>query len=127
MLNMKILNEYLKSKRAIILVIGFFSSLLLKVELLKAEPLQDAFRYGTYGLVAGAIAGGASMAFSEDPGSKLSPVAKGASLGLYAGLFVALYKNLDQDPQDHQFDIYPVGYKTSDQKESLGLLIQTHF
>lgn len=57
----------------------------------QAEPFQDCFRYGSYGIVAGALVGGTAMALSEDPGSTLSPIARGASLGLYAGLLVAAY------------------------------------
>ncbi len=108
-------------------ILCLFLSILAGFSKVYAEPLQDAFRYGTYGLVAGAIVGGASMAFSEDPGSRLSPVAKGASLGLYAGLIVAIYKNVEPNEKDHQFDVFPVGFQTSDKKETLGLVIQSRF
>lgn len=83
-----------------------------------AEPFQDGFRYGTYGIVAGALAGGTSIALSEDPGSNLTPVARGASLGLYAGLIVALVKNIG-DFQEPKFDIQPVGW-SNDNGQGLG-------
>ncbi len=35
--------------------------------------------------------GVASLAFSDDPGSKMNNIARGASLGLYAGIGFGLY------------------------------------
>lgn len=45
----------------------------------------------TYGALAGALVGGASLAFSDRPGDNLNKVARGASLGLYAGILLGLY------------------------------------
>lgn len=83
----------------------------------KAEPFQDGFRYGTYGIVAGALAGGTAIALSEDPGSNLSPVAKGASLGLYAGLLVAAYKNMGEF-KEPILNVQPISWG---QGENMGL------
>lgn len=91
----------------------------------KAEPLQDSFRYGTYGLVAGALAGGASMAFAEDPGSSLNPVARGASLGLYAGLVVALFKNMNPS-KEPKYDVMPVSFDHHGDS-TLGFIITKRF
>lgn len=102
----------------------FFVMMLLGVNVL-AEPLQDGFRYGTYGLVAGALAGGASMAFSEDPGSSLTPVARGASLGLYAGLIVALFNNVNNQ-KDSKYEVMPVGFN-SEKESTLGLAFFARF
>lgn len=74
-----------------------------------AEPFQDGFRYGTYGIVAGALAGGTSIALSDDPGSNLAPVARGASLGLYAGILVAVFKNIG-DFKEPAFSVQPVSW-----------------
>lgn len=90
------------------------SLMLLSVLSAKAEPFQDAFRYGTYGLVAGALAGGTSMALSEDPGSHLTPVARGASIGLYAGLLVAVFKNMG-GYKEPKFDIQPISLGSGEQ------------
>lgn len=57
------------------------------------ETFQDFFNNCTYGVVTGVLIGGASLALSEDPGSNLSPITRGASLGLYAGALVSVYKN----------------------------------
>lgn len=100
--------------------------MLLSSSNLWAEPLQDGFRYGAYGVVGGALVGGASMAFSEDPGSNLAPVARGASLGLYAGLIVAVFKNINGSPKDSKYDIMPVGFKTGSES-SLGLALTARF
>jgi len=44
-----------------------------------------------YGAAAGAVLGLASLAISENPDGKMSNVARGASLGLYAGIGFGLY------------------------------------
>lgn len=99
--------------------------LALGINYSNAEPLQDSFRYGTYGLVAGALAGGASMAFAEDPGSSLNPVARGASLGLYAGLVVALFKNMSSS-KEPRYEVMPVGFNRQG-NSSLGFVITKKF
>ena len=45
----------------------------------------------TYGVLAGTLVGAATLAFEDQPGDKLYKVARGASLGLYAGIFLGLY------------------------------------
>lgn len=57
------------------------------------ESFQDFFNNCTYGVVTGVLIGGASLALAEDPGSSLTPITRGASLGLYAGALVSIYKN----------------------------------
>ncbi len=44
-----------------------------------------------YGTAAGAVLGLASLAISENPDGKMSNVARGASLGLYAGIGFGFY------------------------------------
>ena len=45
----------------------------------------------TYGVLAGTLVGAASLAFTSQPGQNLNIVARGASLGLYAGILSGLY------------------------------------
>src|SRR5690606_6464838 len=45
----------------------------------------------TYGVLAGTLVGAASLAFEDQPGEKLNRVARGASLGLYAGILLGVY------------------------------------
>ena len=45
----------------------------------------------TYGVVAGTLVGGASLAFTSRPGYNLNRVARGASIGLYGGILLGFY------------------------------------
>jgi hypothetical protein len=45
----------------------------------------------TYGVLAGTLVGAASLAFTDRPGDNLNRVARGASLGLYAGILLGVY------------------------------------
>lgn len=45
----------------------------------------------TYGTLAGTLVGAASLGFEKEPGQKLNRIARGASLGLYAGILLGLY------------------------------------
>ena len=44
-----------------------------------------------YGTLAGTLVGAATLAFTSNPGDNLNNVARGASFGLYAGIFLGLY------------------------------------
>lgn len=56
----------------------------------------------TYGALAGSIVGAASLAFSEKPGNSLNKVARGASIGLYAGILLGLYVTYGGPSQDDE-------------------------
>lgn len=45
----------------------------------------------TYGVLAGTLVGAASLSFTNKPGDKLYRIARGASLGLYAGIILGWY------------------------------------
>src|SRR6266404_1204534 len=45
----------------------------------------------TYGVMAGTLVGAASLAFTSKPSDNLNRVARGASIGLYAGIALGLY------------------------------------
>src|SRR5581483_4418709 len=45
----------------------------------------------TYGVLAGTLVGAASLAFVSQPGQNMDHVARGASIGLYAGILLGLY------------------------------------
>lgn len=45
----------------------------------------------TYGVIAGTIVGAATLAFTQNPGDKLNRIARGASIGLYAGILLGFY------------------------------------
>ena len=56
-----------------------------------ADPVRDFIVSCSYGVLAGTLVGAATLAFSDKPGDNLNKVARGASLGLYAGIFLGAY------------------------------------
>lgn len=56
-----------------------------------ASPGKEFMMSCTYGVLAGTLVGAATLAFESQPGDKLYKVARGASLGLYAGIALGLY------------------------------------
>lgn len=67
-----------------------------------------------YGTAGGAAVGLLSVALSDDPDSKLDRVAKGASLGLYAGIGFGLYLIYGEAQTSSQDDY---GMKTIEPKD----------
>ncbi len=57
----------------------------------KADDTRDFVMSCTYGVLAGTLVGAASLSFTNKPGDKLYRIARGASLGLYAGIFLGWY------------------------------------
>lgn len=45
----------------------------------------------SYGAMAGTLVGAATLAFTDHPGDNLNKIARGASLGLYAGMLLGAY------------------------------------
>ena len=56
-----------------------------------ADPMRDFVMSCSYGVLAGTLVGAAALAFTDKPGDNLDMVARGASLGLYAGILLGLY------------------------------------
>lgn len=57
----------------------------------RAEAGREFLLSCTYGVIAGALVGAASLAVEDNPGDKVHRVARGASLGLYAGILLGVY------------------------------------
>lgn len=55
------------------------------------NAMREIITSATYGVLAGTLVGAASLAFTDQPGENLQRVARGASLGLYAGLALGFY------------------------------------
>lgn len=65
-----------------------------------------------YGVLAGTLVGAATLAFTERPGDNLRNIARGASLGLYAGILLGLYvvyvvPSDGADEGEAEGDVYP--------------------
>ncbi len=56
-----------------------------------ADPAKDFVMSCTYGVLAGTLVGTATLAFTDKPGDNLNRIARGASIGLYAGILLGLY------------------------------------
>lgn len=57
----------------------------------RAEATRELFMSAAYGVLAGTLVGAATLAFTDRPGDNLRNIARGASLGLYAGILLGLY------------------------------------
>lgn len=62
----------------------------------------------TYGVLAGTLIGAATLAFVDKPSDNLNKVARGASIGLYAGILLGAYvtyivPSMEEDPYEHPY------------------------
>ncbi len=57
----------------------------------RADSTREFMMSAAYGALAGTLVGAATLAFSDSPGDNLNKVARGSSLGLYAGILLGLY------------------------------------
>jgi hypothetical protein len=53
--------------------------------------MRDFVVSASYGVLAGTLVGAATLAFSDKPGENLNRIARGASIGLYAGMLLGAY------------------------------------
>ncbi len=71
----------------------------------QADDTRDFVMSCTYGVLAGTLVGAASLSFTNKPGDKLYRIARGASLGLYAGILLGWYvTSLDPEGGGYQED-----------------------
>jgi hypothetical protein len=70
--------------------------------LVQAADLKRFLKTCAWGTVFGAGAGVVSLAFSDQPSEHWNNVAKGASLGLYAGIAYGVYEINQPTPQYDQ-------------------------
>lgn len=87
----------------------------------QAEPLKEFIKACTYGVLAGTLVGTASLAFTSKPGDNLGNIARGASLGLYAGMALGAYviyfvpAQGEKRPEDINLDQLPDSEGTSEE------------
>ena len=70
-----------------------------------------------YGALGGAAVGLVSISFSDDPGSKTNQVARGASLGLYAGIGYGYYQSQQDQSSDETVKVDFGNSEPSDKKD----------
>ncbi|MCM2282550.1 MAG: hypothetical protein NDI61_11970 [Bdellovibrionaceae bacterium] len=68
-----------------------FTFLVLLPRPARAEPMREFVMSCSYGVLAGTLVGAATLAFTDRPGDNLNKIARGASLGLYAGMLLGAY------------------------------------
>ena len=98
------------------------AAILMSSSFAKAGSEREFIMSCTYGVLAGTLVGAASLAFEDNPGDNLQRVARGASLGLYAGITLGVYtvyylpkkieerQNRDLDP-DLRLEVDEYSYK----------------
>lgn len=80
---------FLKLRRINIYALSAF--LIFNFQMVKAEELKTFLRSCGYGTLIGAGVGLASLVFEKKPNESYNNIARGASLGLYAGIGVGLF------------------------------------
>jgi len=84
--------------------------LILQTQTVFANDLRTFLKNCAWGTIGGAAVGVASLAFTDKPSESWSNVAKGASLGLYAGIAYGLYQ-INKEPttqyQQPDFALFP--------------------
>jgi hypothetical protein len=74
----------------------------------QANSKKEFITSCTYGVLAGTLVGAASLAFTTQPGENLQQVARGASLGLYAGIALGFYVvSLTPGDVDESLELLP--------------------
>ena len=91
----------MRSLAAFILAFSFITTPLARAENETREFVMSC----TYGVLAGTLVGAASLAFASKPGDSMFRVARGASLGLYAGILLGLYviyivPGMEENPEE---------------------------
>ncbi len=84
-------------------VAAIMATLLISPQV-KAEPAKEFLMSCIYGTLAGTVIGAASLATADKPSDKLQRIARGASLGLYAGILLGLYVVYAVPDENEQLD-----------------------
>ena len=75
----------------------------------QSTAMREFIMSCTYGVLAGTLVGAAMLAFTDQPGDNLNKVARGASLGLYAGIMLGVYVVYIVPGQLEQNEDYLIG------------------
>lgn len=78
--------------------------IIFTVSEVSAEPAKEFVMSCIYGTLAGTIIGAASLATVDNPSDNLQRIARGASLGLYAGILLGAYVVYAVPDEDEQLN-----------------------
>jgi hypothetical protein len=81
----------IRKKIFVLVLAGSLFASFARLNSASADPAKDFVMSCTYGVLAGTLVGTATLAFSDKPGDNLNRIARGASIGLYAGILLGLY------------------------------------
>lgn len=99
-------------------ILASFAALFLLVSVeSKADSTKEFIMSCTYGVIAGTLVGAASLAFTSQPGENLNFIARGASLGLYAGIALGAYAVYGVGGGDSQNPDNPEGAPQEEQPQ----------
>jgi hypothetical protein len=76
---------------ATVLALHLASPAVAQVPNQNSQAMREFILSCSYGVMAGTLVGAATLAFSDRPGSNLNRVARGASIGLYAGILLGVF------------------------------------
>lgn len=86
-----VVNQFFQISLALIVVFSTYPSAQAQSSANSSTASREFLMSCTYGTLAGTLVGAASLGFEKEPGQKLNRIARGASLGLYAGILLGLY------------------------------------
>lgn len=91
-----------------------------------AANIRSFLNNCAWGVVGGASAGVVSLAFTDKPSESWNNVAKGASLGLYAGIAYGLYQ-LKQDSEEQPLVFFVPSFENGQLNNLLLSGVVLHF
>ena len=95
----------------IVILVGFLSGIQSATAIAQDDGFKIVLRDGIYGGLVGALVGGALLAFREDPGDDLALIARGAAVGVFAGVAFGVYQTT-QSVAELEDGIVTVGLPT---------------
>lgn len=91
-----------------IFLINIIAASYCQAEVFEAPELKTFIKNGGYGAGIGAAVGLALVAISDQPSSNTRDVARGASLGLYAGIIYGISEWNQSQPRSLDWGVVPI-------------------
>lgn len=93
----------------VLMIMAILTSSMSYSRVSRADSSKSFFTSVVYGTVAGTLVGVATLAFTANPGDNLMNIARGASLGLYAGIILGTYLVYGTDDDNAAGTVNPEG------------------